>query len=271
MKILSNLITLFLLITASMAGAQTTEAPKAKTKKLKGTFYFTWGYHRDQYTHSTIHFKDRTTDNYDFTFHHASAVDRPDWSHFFHTALTVPQYVANLGYFFNDRNDLGIEVSWDHLKYIVRDNQRMHLTGMIREQYYDKDTLVTPNFVHYEHTNGNNYLMVSLVKRQTLIASATTKQKLNAIFKVGLGVTDPKTESNIMGGLNDGPFRISGMVFGASVGLRYDLFKYFYLESSVKGAFVDYTDVKLINDGRANQVFGSVQYIMAAGINVPLN
>jgi hypothetical protein len=52
--------------------------------------------------------------------------------------------------------------------------------------------------------------------------------------------------------------------------LRYDFFKYFFFEPSIKGSFVDYTNVKLYEKGRANHTFFSVQYILSAGINIPL-
>jgi hypothetical protein len=63
---------------------------------------------------------------------------------------------------------------------------------------------------------------------------------------------------------------LSGFVIGASTNIRYNILQYFYLEAGVKGAFADYTDVKLLNEGRASHHFFSIQYIGAAGINVPL-
>jgi hypothetical protein len=240
-----------------------------KEKKLKGAFYLTWGYHRDAYSRSTIHFKDQTTDNYDFTFTKAKAKDKPDTENFFRTPLTVPQYVLNVGYFFNDKHNLGIEFSWDHLKYVVIDNQVMHVKGNLRGQYVDQDMLVTPDFVHFEHTNGNNYAMVSLVKRMNLM-HGNRFHSLNVLFKGGLGGLVPRTDSSIMGSHDDGPFRLSGFVIGASTNIRYNILQYFYLEAGVKGAFADYTDVKLLNEGRASHHFFSIQYIGAAGINVPL-
>jgi len=252
----------------------TTAFPQTSSDKKKGGFYLTWGYHRDRYTRSTIHFVDNTSDvnghPYNFTFHKAKATDQPDFHDLFHTALSVPQYVFNFGYFFGDKHDLGIEVSWDHLKYVVVDNQRMHVTGSYNGMMHDVDTLVTPSFVHYEHTNGNNYLMVSFVKRHQLFKFPYVHQSLNAIAKIGAGVLDPKTDSKIFDHHNDGPFRISGLVFGASINLRYNFLKYFFLEYGVKGAIADYTSVKLYNTGRASQTFGSVQFIGAGGINVPL-
>ncbi|GAB1445545.1 hypothetical protein MASR2M41_12510 [Flammeovirgaceae bacterium] len=189
--------------------------------------------------------------------------------HLLESPPTVPQYVLNVGYLFNNKHDLGIEVSWDHLKYIVSDNQMMHMQGTIRGRDYNLDTLVTPDFVHLEHTNGNNYLMISLVKRLTL-TNPQAHRKLSLLFKAGGGGLVPKADSDIMGGHNDGPFRLSGYVMGVSTNLHYEPFKYFFIEGGVKGAFVNYTAIKLVNDGRARQTFFSVQYIWAAGIRVPL-
>ncbi|HEY9006195.1 hypothetical protein [Ohtaekwangia sp.] len=236
-----------------------------------GNFYVTWGYHRDSYTRSTIHFKDNKTDDYNFTLEKARAKDKPDMHDFFHTAPTVPQYVFNLGYFFANKPQWGIEVSWDHLKYVVTDNQVMHLKGEIRGKYFDQDTLVTPQFVHFEHTNGNNYLMISAVRRFTLEKDNYWANHLSVLVKAGAGGLIPKTDSYIMGKHNDGPFRLSGFVVGTSVSLRYDFLRYLYVEGSVKGAFADYTDAKLYEEGRARHSFFSAQYIYALGINVPLH
>jgi hypothetical protein len=261
---------LFLLVLSSPAFAQESQP----SPRQKGTLYATWGYHRDRYTNSTITFKDNNSypglTNYDFTFHHAKAKDQPDFHDLLHTPLSVPQYVFNIGYFFNDKHDLGIEVSWDHLKYVVVDNQVMHVTGYYNGMQHNVDTLVTPDFVHYEHTNGNNYLMVSLVKRIKLIQSSFAQQSVSSIFKIGAGLTDPKTDSKIFNHHNDGPFRVSGIVVGASASLRYNFLKFFFLEASAKGALVDYTSVKLYENGRAKQRFASIQLIGAGGLNIPL-
>lgn len=235
----------------------------------KGSIYLTWGYHRDAYSRSTIKFKDSQTDDYDFKFYNAKAKDQVDMSNFFRTPLTVPQYVINLGYI-SRKNGWGFEVSWDHLKYVVRDDQVMHMKGMIREEYFDKDTLVTRDFVHFEHTNGNNYAMVSAVKQTTLLTSRDGNHQLNTLFKAGGGILFPKTDSYIMGKHNDGPFQFSGYVVGISTNLRYVIYKYFYLETSLKGAFADYTHAKLYEKGYAKHTFFSLQAIGSAGISIPL-
>src|ERR1044071_2578347 len=248
-------------------GAYAQELPISNNR---ATVYLTWGYHRDAYSRSTIHFKDSQTDSYDFRFYDAKARDQVDISHFFKTPLTVPQYVLNIGVIFKQRKGWGVEFSWDHLKYVVRDNQVMHMNGMIRENLYDKDTLVTRDFVHFEHTNGNNYMMVSAVRQLRLLSSRNGNHQLNTLFKAGGGVLVPKTDSYIMGNHNDGPFQFSGYVIGVSANLRYVMYKYFYVETSLKGAYAEYTHAKLYEKGFAQHRFYSLQAIGSLGISVPL-
>jgi hypothetical protein len=264
MKFLSLIVLMLALV-----GTKTFAQSETGLEKKKGSFYVTWGYHRDGYSRSTIHFKDHTTDDYNFTLYKAKAKDKVDTNDFFHTPLTVPQYVLNIGYLFNNKRNLGIEFSWDHLKYVMIDNQMMHLRGDIRGQHFDLDTLVSPDFVKFEHTNGNNYAMISLVK-QLNVVSGNKNHSLNALFKVGVGGLVPKTDSYIMGGHNDGPFRLSGFVVGASANLRYNIFHYFFLETGMKGSFADYTNAKLVNEGRVRHHFFSIQFIGAAGISIPM-
>ncbi|AKD57751.1 hypothetical protein [Spirosoma radiotolerans] len=242
-----------------------------KLGKHPGSLYFTWGYNRDWYTKSTIHFRNTTTDNYDFTFIKAKAHDRPDLHDFYKlNNLTVPQYDMNIGYFFNDKHDLGIELSWDHLKYIVTDDQIIHVQGQIRGHQIDKDTLVTPDFVHLQHTNGNNYLMLNLVKRQKLWHSKYLD--LSGIGKVGAGPLISYTISTVLGNNDEGYFHYHGVVAALSAGLKLDLFKYFFLQTNLQGAWVDYTNTKLGADhqGLATHHFYSLQYIYAFGFNYPI-
>jgi len=239
----------------------------------KGNFYMTWGYHTDRYTKSTIHMKGDVPTapyTYDFELVKAKAHDRQDMHDLFQTAISIPQYVLNVGYFFPNKPKWGIEVSWDHLKYIVTDGQTFHLKGDIGGKYYDTDTTFSPSSIHFEHTNGNNYLMASAVRKFQFFENTKFGTHLSLLVKAGAGGLIPKTDSKIFGYHNDGPFRLSGFVIGASTAVRYSLFKYLFVEGSIKGAFADYTGAKIYEKGRAKQTFFSVQYIYSAGINIPI-
>ena len=260
-----RLLTLAALLSGISAFAQ--EIPVSTNR---ASIYITWGYHRDAYSRSNIHFKDSRTDDYDFKFYRAKAKDQVDVHDFLHTRLTVPQYVLNVGYILKDRKGWGVEFSWDHLKYVVEDNQVIHMKGMIRGKYYDQDTLVTPDFVHFEHTNGNNYAMISAVKQINLLKSNRATHSINALFKVGAGALVPKTDSYIMGKHNDGPFKFSGYVVGVSANIRYVTLKYFFIEAGLKAAFADYTHAKLYEKGFAKHSFLSLQSIGSVGLSIPL-
>lgn len=260
----------FLLLTGQKSLAQdipTTEL----VKKNKGTIYLNWGYNRDWYSTSTIHFVNTKTDNYDFVLVNAKAHDKPDMERYWQLdRLTIPQYDLNIGYLFNNKHDLGIELSWNHLKYVVTDNQVMHVTGNIRGQYIDKDTLVTPDFVHLQHTNGNNYLMVNLVKRQKILNGKVFQ--LSGIGKLGAGPLMSYTISTILGSHDSGHFYYHGWVTGASVGLRLNIYKYFFIQADLQGAYANYTNTEMGADhqGRSTQHFYSLQYMWSGGLSIPL-
>jgi hypothetical protein len=243
-------------------------SPKAHDR---GSLYLNWSYNRDWYTKSDIHFKNNKSDDYDFTFHDAVAHDHPSMHDFWKlNNLTVPQYDLTVGYMFHDKNDLGIEVSWNHLKYVVDDYQAMRVSGEIRGFKFDRDTVVTPDFAHLQHTNGNNYLMVNLVKRHSLTAGRHVT--LSAVGKVGGGPMISYTISSIFTSHAEGPFHYEGWVAGASAGLRLELYRYFFLNTDFQGAYARYTNSYIGADrlGRVTHHFGSGQLIYGFGFNVPI-
>ena len=274
MKQLLLSFTLLLQLTYTVSAQDAVNETSTPQRKMHGTFYVTWGYHRNAYSKSDIRFHDNSNPpagNYDFTIYDMKANDQPDFKDLLSRPISVPQYIFNIGYFFNDKRDLGIEVCWDHLKYVMVRNQVAHVKGTFDGKYVDGMMQIAPDFLKYEHTNGNNYLMVNAVKRFKLFHKERKYHKISFITKLGAGLLVPKTDSYLLGQHQDGPFRISGNVYGASVGLRYDFFKYFFIDFAAKGCFVNYNDVKLYGNGVAEQTFWSSQLIWSGGLNLPLS
>jgi hypothetical protein len=239
--------------------------------KNSGTLYFTWGYNREAYSKSTLHLSNHTSDNYDFTMVKAKAHDKNNFEHIGPLdELTIPQYNLHIGYMFNDKNNLGVELSWDHLKYVVTDNQVVHINGNIRGRELDLDTLVDPNFVHIQHTNGNNYLMANIVKKHPLYTGKKTELSIHNKF--GAGVLYSYTISTIMGSYDPGHFKIQGYVLGANTSLRYDIAKYFFLETTAQLAFAHYlsTELGADHEGRLSHHFFSGAIALQFGFNVPM-
>ncbi len=266
------LICLILLLNVFHSKAQ--NKIELKPKKMKGTFYLSWGYNREGYTNSDIRFKNNTNDNYDFTLVNAAAHDRSGFQNglreFLKEDLTIPQYNFHIGYIFKDKHHLGIEWSWDHLKYVVYDNTNIHVTGNIRGNQIDKDTFVSSNFVHLQHTNGNNYMMLNIVKYHKLYSNKYID--VNLIGKAGIGPLVSYSISTVLGEQWDTWFRIQGFVVGGTLGSRINLFKYLFIQPSLQVAWADYLSTGIGKDGagRATHVFGSYMVTLEGGFNIPL-
>lgn len=246
-----------------------------KSNKNKGTFYFSWGYNKDWFTKSNIHFVNKSSPNktksgsldyYDFVLQGVKAKDRPRFNEMLSVAISIPQYSYRIGYYFNDSKNLGVEINFDHTKYIVIGNQKVRLKGNIRGVEYDQDTILTPNFIQFEHTNGANFLMLNLLKKRNVFTSEKNSQKINFITKAGLGVVIPKTDVTIFGERLDNKFHIAGYVIGIESGLRYEFCKYFFIEPTAKIAFANYINVLTIGNGKANHSFGALEAILTAGL-----
>lgn len=268
-----------LLLTTHLFSQDICDCP-SQSKIGKGTFYFSWGYNKDWFSKSDIHFKNTTTEydqqkgtpkSYDFTIYDVEATDRPGFKDIARTDLTIPQYVYRLGYYFNNKKDLGIEINFDHTKYIMKDYQTLHVEGTIHGQEINQDTLISPkDFLHFEHSDGANFLMLNFIKRQRLLVSNDKKHWLSGIVKIGAGPVIPRTEVTLFGENLNNKFHIAGYCMGLEAGLRYDAFKYVFIEYTAKGAFANYTNVLVIDEGKANHHFWAFENILSLGFQFPI-
>ena len=273
-------LTILFLLTFFITKGQDSLLHLAPAKKVKGTFYFSWGYNKDWFSKSDIHFKNTTSEfdtqkgtskSYDFTIYDAEAKDRPGFKDILRTDLTIPQYVYRVGYFFNKKHDLGIEINFDHVKYVMKDYQTLRVKGTIHGQTIDQDTLIDPNtFLHFEHSDGANFLMLNFVKRQRLLTSKNNKHWLSGIAKLGAGLVIPRTDVTLFGVELNNKFHIAGYCMGLEAGFRYDAFKHIYLEYTAKGAFANYKDVLVIGEGKAHHYFWTFENILVLGLQFPL-
>ena len=129
---------------------------------------------------------------------------------------------------------------------------------------------MSANFLKYEHSNGANFCMVNIIKRITFLKSKNNKFWLSGIGKYGFGFVYPRTDVTLFGiGRND-KYHVAGYVTGVELGLHFDLFKYFYLETTGKGVFANYNNVLLPENGRAKQKIYGFEYLALLGIQFPL-
>lgn len=238
---------------------------QAQSTNGKARIYAGIGFHRNFFTRSDIHFWNPKTPGYDFTLYKVKAEDDPhlrvgkDYS--------SPQYTVMVGYLFKNKST-GLELHYDHAKYIVVQNQRVHVSGQINGVPLDKDTTLVKEFLQYEHTHGSNHLMINFIQRASLFQSKDDNHALSAVLKPGAGISIPHTDDMLLGVPGADKYHLSGYVLGIDAGPRYDGFKHFFAELTLKFTYVRYTDVVLGNGGKASQHWFALQPIFMIGFQL---
>ncbi|MBS1625166.1 MAG: hypothetical protein JSS76_18555 [Bacteroidetes bacterium] len=230
-------------------------------------FYISWGYVKAWYSTSDIYFKGAFNGNsYNFVVTNAIAHDRPDM-HAIFPQVTIPQYVYRIGYFFDKKRVWAIEFNFDHTKYIVDNYRTAHVSGTINGQTVNGDKVLDPNtFLHFEHTNGANFYLINGVRRLEIWKSRRHRFRLNDMVKLGVGWMIPKTDVTLFGQRLDNKFHVAGYMFGLENSLRLNLGRWFFIEPSVKGCFVDYRDVLTVQGGKAHHSFWAFEAMGTFGV-----
>ncbi|MCW3126885.1 MAG: hypothetical protein JWO03_2543 [Bacteroidetes bacterium] len=231
-------------------------------------FYISWGYTKCWFSNSTIHFKGSVNNTpYDFEIEHARAHDKPDMKALF-PEVTVPQYVFRIGFFFDKKRQWALELNYDHAKYIVTDFQTAHVKGSINNSPVDQNMVLNPmTFVHFEHTNGANFYLINGVRRFEIWKSRRHIFRLNNMVKAGFGWMIPKTDVTLFGKRLDNKFHVAGYMFGLENSLRLNLGRWFFIEPSIKGCYVDYRDVFTVEGGKAHHSFWAFEAMGTIGFS----
>jgi len=210
-----------------------------------GEWYFAFGSNKEFWSNTDIHVAQPALGN-DFVIHNVTGHDSVLG------AGEAPQYNLRIGRFFNE--NWGAELSIDHSKYYTDIGQTAPVTGVIGSPgpCVAKPSMVLSNtcFSEVLH-NGANHIMLDAVYRYGLLGKTNETGSLAAIGKAGVGVMLPHTSDTILGntvdvgqktwgnlvGLSTGWWQLNGWTTGFEVGLRYVVFRPFYLELTNKVAY----------------------------------
>lgn len=272
---LNSLLIIVLSVLSQFISAQEPVTPEKFTKHNKGKLYFFWGGNRESYSKSDIHFKG---DDYDFTLYDVVANDKPKGWHidYFNPArITIPQTNLRIGYFINDHYNISIGV--DHMKYVMEQNRAVDINGFYPnegtygESLPNNQVLLTEEFLTFEHTDGLNYINTEFSRVDDISKlfkiNNTDKFQINLTEGVGVGLLYPKTNAKLLGKERHDDFHVSGYGFAAKVGLNFTFFKYFFIQTELKGGFIDMNKIRTTNDASdsASQEFFFLQRIIALG------
>lgn len=254
---------------------ETVGNPEKYTSTNKGKFYIFWGGNRESYSRSDIRFKGA---DYDFTLYDVAAHDKPKGWHcdYINPArMTIPQTNFRLGYFITDHYNISIGV--DHMKYVMYNDRTVNYSGYYPNAgtYNENPTANTltldENFLTFEHTDGLNYVNTEFSRvddlSKLLHLPNTDTFQINITEGIGAGVLFPKTNTKLLNKERYDQFHIAGYGVSAKVGLNFTFFKHFFIQTELKGGYIDMNDIRTTNNtaDKAEQHFWFLQRIIAIG------
>jgi hypothetical protein len=226
-------------------------------------FFFSWGYNGDNYTKSDMHFSQPSLNN-DFTLFGVQARDSKAWTDVTNHGLFVPQYNMRFGMFFNEK--WGIELALDHIKWIVRDDQQVRMSGTLNGAPVDTQVALTPAVIEYQLNNGANPIFINLIRRVRLAGETGRTGHVAFLAKAGGGFAVPHTENTLFGQPNEKGFQFfHGWNLDAGVGVRVHLWKPIYFEFEDKFVYARYFGVK-IDQGTAKHSVKANEFIFNFGL-----
>ena len=219
---------------------------KKKFGNQKNTVYFYWGYNRSIYSKSNVRFY---SPEYDFTVKKMEASDRPSRSFATYVnpaTISVPQFNIRLGWYYKFRWD--ISFGYDHMKYVMNPNQNLYINGntgnttasQLNGEYTDNDGLIPIRIgdLHYENTNGLNYISVQLNNTKPIYKSENRKFAIQRRFGIGAGPVITQTDFDWDGKNYHTRLGFSGYGVSVHTGVRFDFFNRFFAQSNWSGGFI---------------------------------
>ena len=258
-----------LLVSVFFIANYQTFAQATTEKERKGEFYFSWGYNTEWYTRSDVHISQPSLGN-DYTLNNVNAHDHRGWDEGLLTkALSIPQYNYRIGYIFNKKRGLGVEINFDHTKYLIKDGQTINFTGTKDGTTNGSINFADANGYHYYLNNGANFLLFNFVKRWHWLGTTTKNFKLDLLAKAGVGPVIPHVDNSFDGLQNHPHFQFGGWNTGVEGVFRATFYKYVYLEYCNKLDYARYSNLT-IYEGTAKQSFGTYEMILNLGVTFPI-
>ncbi|MBC8032582.1 MAG: hypothetical protein H7Y03_00430 [Chitinophagaceae bacterium] len=249
---------------ASMFFFSSNTVAQTSKPRQQGELYFSWGYNKEWYAPSTIKISQPELGN-NYSFKKVKGHDRPGWDKkLFSVAITIPQYSYRLGYFFNDKKDLGIEINFDHTKFIFGDGP-VRIKGTLNNKQVDTSlNFSSVDGFHYYLNNGANFLLFNIMKRWHWHTRSNENIKFDVIGKAGVGPVIPHVDNSFFGNANEPGFQIGGWNMGTELAIRSTFFKHVYLEFAGKLDYARYSKLKVYK-GDARHDFGTGELILSFG------
>lgn len=272
----------FILFVFVLAACASMQAQTSSWKFRKGgEWYVSWGYSKWWYPTTDLHFDINSTDaasrssHTEYVLKDVKAHDSPFLDKIFVVPATVPQFCMRAGYFFNSDQSLGLELTYDHAKFVVNEDQYVRMVGntngfafdSLAHLYPDDSTGLQP-FI-FKLNNGANFFAFTLVKKFSLYQSKKGNFKFFYLLKGGMGWNTPHVENTIFGEKNNPHFQpIGGWNVGAEGAIRLLFYNRAYFEFGQKAVYASYYNLRLAH-GTAKVHFKTYGTIFSVGLSFP--
>ncbi len=253
-------------VSAQTTTPQTSPAVSPSATDGRGEFYVGWGYNTNRYARTDIHFTQPTLGS-DFTLHDVRFHDSPGLRDLFTSALTVPQYNFQFGYYL--RNNLAVELKFVHAKAIVTQGQTVQATGTLGGAQIDSPLVLDTETLRYQLNNGANFVLVNVVRQIPVLRAPRDTGSVALLLKAGGGFTIPHSENTVFGQDNDRGFGVSGPALAAEVAVRVRAYKWLYGEVSQVGVWARYRDLQVF-EGHAGQNLRASTTTFVVGVSMPV-
>ena len=251
---------------------------KAKNSTFAGNFNFSIGLGSNFYSKSNLKF---SGSGYDFSlddvplWQNSPAFSMPDFS-----KLLSNQYAISVGY--NIRRGVNLSLGIDRLKYGIKPGQSVFLNGYVNAemdtvsnlsgQYTDELINLDSARIQFGSDVGMSFVSIELNLMQNLYRTKRRNFVVNAIYGIGAGVLHTNSTFNF-GGFEESKSSLSGFGVNANAGLRFEFFKYFYVQPNLSASFLDQISVRTHQNATKNTVshlFGAFNSSISAGFIIYL-
>jgi hypothetical protein len=175
--------------------------------------------------------------------------------------LKEPQNNYGIGYFFKD--NWAIIASFDHMKYVMEQNQTVRMKGTITRDgpykaSYDGDKVLTTDFLTFEHTDGLNFINVELEKYCSWYTSKNNKLMVSGMLGGGIGILNPRTDAHLLDYPRSNRYHVSGFGLDLKAAAQVTVFKHVFGKIENKFGYINMPDIAMHAkgiSGKASQAF----------------
>jgi hypothetical protein len=134
------------------------------------------------------------------------------------------------------------------MKYVMNKGQNLYINGVIEGTttsqlggtYTDSDGLIPIRYedLHYENTNGLNYISIQLNNTAPLYKTRNRQFAIQRRAGLGIGPVVTQTDFNWDGTIYHTNFGLSGYGVSLHTGVRFDFFNRFFFQSNWSGGLI---------------------------------